>query len=74
MASGDADGALGLIADAASPIAIIGGAGRKTKARVYFQQVAGRIWLPFPPAFLRQGPLSPHRPGYVGNFRYCPNP
>ena len=62
-----------LIADAASPIAIIGGAGWNTKAREYFQQFAERIGLPVATAFRRQDAIAPDSPVYAGNLGYGPN-
>ena len=63
-----------LIADAASPIAIIGGAGWNAKAREYFQQFATRIGLPVATAFRRQDAIAPDSPVYAGNLGYGPNP
>jgi acetolactate synthase-1/2/3 large subunit len=63
-----------LIADAASPIAIIGGAGWNAKAREYFQQFAERIGLPVATAFRRQDAIAPDCPVYAGNLGYGPNP
>jgi acetolactate synthase-1/2/3 large subunit len=63
-----------LIADAASPIAIIGGAGWNAKARTYFQQFAERIGLPVATAFRRQDAIAPGSPVYAGNLGYGPNP
>lgn len=65
---------LGLIADAASPIAIIGGAGWNAKAREYFQQFAERIGLPVATAFRRQDAIAPGSTVYAGNLGYGPNP
>ena len=65
---------LGLIADAASPIAIIGGAGWNAKAREYFQQFAERIGLPVATAFRRQDAIAPGSAVYAGNLGYGPNP
>ena len=65
---------LGLIADAASPIAIIGGAGWNAKARAYFQAFAERIGLPVATAFRRQDAIAPTSPVYAGNLGYGPNP
>jgi acetolactate synthase-1/2/3 large subunit len=64
----------GMIADAASPIAIIGGAGWNTKARLGFQQFAERIGLPVATAFRRQDAIDPTSPVYAGNLGYGPNP
>ncbi len=63
-----------LIADAASPIAIIGGAGWNAKARTYFQQFAESIGLPVATAFRRQDAIAPDSPVYAGNLGYGPNP
>ncbi|MFZ9396055.1 MAG: thiamine pyrophosphate-binding protein [Erythrobacter sp.] len=63
-----------LIADSASPVAIIGGAGWNPKARQYFQQFAERIGLPVATAFRRQDAISPDSPVYAGNLGYGPNP
>lgn len=65
---------LALIADAASPIAIIGGAGWNAKAREHFQQFAERIGLPVATAFRRQDAIAPTSPVYAGNLGYGPNP
>lgn len=63
-----------LIADAASPVAIIGGAGWNAKARHYFQQFAERLGLPVATAFRRQDAIAPDSPVYAGNLGYGPNP
>ncbi|MEM6585069.1 MAG: thiamine pyrophosphate-binding protein, partial [Pseudomonadota bacterium] len=65
---------IALIADAASPIAIIGGAGWNAKAREHFQAFAERIGLPVATAFRRQDAISPSSPVYAGNLGYGPNP
>jgi acetolactate synthase-1/2/3 large subunit len=71
----DAMGALfALIADAASPVAIIGGAGWNAKARQHFQSFAERIGLPVATAFRRQDAIAPDSPVYAGNLGYGPNP
>lgn len=62
------------IGDAASPIAIIGGAGWNPKARENFQRFAERIGLPVATAFRRQDAISPSSPVYAGNLGYGPNP
>ncbi len=64
----------GLIADAASPIAIIGGAGWNAKARENFQVFAEKIGLPVATAFRRQDAIDPASPVYAGNLGYGPNP
>lgn len=63
-----------MIGDAASPIAIIGGAGWDAKAREYFQKFAERIGLPVATAFRRQDAIDPASPVYAGNLGYGPNP
>ena len=71
----DAMGTLmALIADAAAPVAIVGGAGWGPKAREYFAQFAERIGLPAATAFRRQDALPPSSPVYAGNLGYGPNP
>lgn len=65
---------LALIDDAASPVAIIGGAGWNTKARVYFQMFAERIGIPVATAFRRQDAIDPSSTVYAGNLGYGPNP
>ena len=65
---------MAMICDAASPIAIIGGAGWNPKARANFQRFAERIGLPVATAFRRQDAISPSSPVYAGNLGYGPNP
>jgi len=65
---------MALIADAASPIAIIGGAGWNAKARAHFQLFAERLGLPVATAFRRQDAIAPSSPVYAGNLGYGPNP
>ncbi|MEM7687682.1 MAG: thiamine pyrophosphate-binding protein [Pseudomonadota bacterium] len=65
---------IALIADAASPIAIIGGAGWNAKAREHFQVFAERIGLPVATAFRRQDAIAPSSSVYAGNMGYGPNP
>jgi acetolactate synthase-1/2/3 large subunit len=65
---------MALLADAAAPIAVVGGAGWGTKAREYFTQFAERIGLPVATAFRRQDALPPSSPVYAGNLGYGPNP
>jgi len=65
---------MALIADAAAPIAIIGGAGWSAKARAHFQLFAERLGLPVATAFRRQDAISPSSPVYAGNLGYGPNP
>ncbi len=63
-----------MLADAASPIAIIGGAGWNAKAREHFQSFAEKIGLPVATAFRRQDAIDPASPVYAGNLGYGPNP
>lgn len=63
-----------MIADAASPIAIVGGAGWNAKAREHFQAFAEKIGLPVATAFRRQDAIDPTSPVYAGNLGYGPNP
>ena len=63
-----------MIGDAASPLAIIGGAGWNAKARTYFQQFAESIGLPVATAFRRQDAIAPDSPVYAGNLGYGPGP
>ncbi|WP_421990873.1 thiamine pyrophosphate-binding protein [Qipengyuania sp.] len=65
---------MALLADAASPIAIIGGAGWNAKARAHFQLFAERLGIPVATAFRRQDAISPSSPVYAGNLGYGPNP
>ena len=65
---------MAMIGDAASPIAIVGGAGWNAKAREYFQLFAERIGLPVATAFRRQDAISPSSKVYAGNLGYGPNP
>ncbi|BDI60799.1 thiamine pyrophosphate-dependent enzyme [Qipengyuania nanhaisediminis] len=63
-----------LLADAASPVAIIGGAGWNAKAREHFQAFAEEVGLPVATAFRRQDAIAPSSPVYAGNLGYGPNP
>ena len=65
---------MAMIGDAASPVAIIGGAGWDAKAREHFQLFAERIGLPVATAFRRQDAISPSSRVYAGNLGYGPNP
>ncbi len=64
----------GLISDAASPVAIVGGAGWNAKTRDHFQQFAESIGLPVATAFRRQDAIAPSSPVYAGSLGYGPNP
>lgn len=63
-----------MIGDAASPIAIIGGAGWNAKAREHFQTFAEKTGLPVATAFRRQDAIDPNSSVYAGNLGYGPNP
>lgn len=65
---------IAMIGDAASPLAIIGGAGWNAKARDHFMIFAERIGLPVATAFRRQDAIAPDSPVYAGNLGYGPNP
>ncbi len=65
---------MALIADAADPVAIVGGAGWDARAREYFQLFAERIGLPVATAFRRQDAISPASRVYAGSLGYGPNP
>lgn len=71
----DAMGALmGLLEDAAAPIAIVGGAGWQAKAREHFAEFAERIGLPVAGAFRRQDAIPNSSKVWAGNLGYGPNP
>ncbi|KWV92687.1 thiamine pyrophosphate-binding protein [Erythrobacter sp. YT30] len=63
-----------MLSDAASPVAIIGGAGWNVKARDHFESFAEKIGLPVATAFRRQDAIAPSSPVYAGNLGYGPNP
>jgi acetolactate synthase I/II/III large subunit len=65
---------MALLADAAAPLAILGGAGCNEKARHYFAAFAERIGLPVATAFRQQDAISPSSPVHAGNLGYGPNP
>jgi acetolactate synthase-1/2/3 large subunit len=65
---------MALLADAAAPVGIVGGAGWGAKSRQYFAQFAERLGLPVATAFRRQDALPPSSPVYAGNLGYGPNP
>ena len=71
----DAMGALmGLLEDAAAPIAIVGGAGWHAKAREHFTEFAERMGLPVAGAFRRQDAIPNSSKVWAGNLGYGPNP
>ena len=63
-----------LIANAAAPVAIVGGAGWHAKAREHFTAFAERIGLPVAGAFRRQDAISNASPVWAGQLGYGPNP
>lgn len=65
---------MALIADAAAPVAIIGGAGWNAKARAHFQLFAERLGIPVATAFRRQDAIASSSEVYAGNLGYGPNP
>ena len=65
---------MALIADAADPVAIVGGGGWDARAREYFQLFAERLGLPVATAFRRQDAISSSSRVYAGNLGYGPNP
>ena len=65
---------LEMIEAAASPVAIVGGAGWHAKAREHFTSFAERIGLPVAGAFRRQDAISNASQVWAGNLGYGPNP
>jgi acetolactate synthase-1/2/3 large subunit len=65
---------MALLADAAAPVAIVGGGGWGPRAREYFARFAERLGLPVATAFRRQDAIAPSSPVYAGNLGYGPNP
>jgi len=65
---------MGLLGDAAAPIAIVGGAGWNAKAREFFTLFAEKIGLPVATAFRRQDAFPPSSIVSAGNLGYGPNP
>ncbi len=71
----DAMGALmALLGDAASPIAIVGGAGWNAKAREHFTAFAESVGLPIASAFRRQDAVPNSSAVWAGNLGYGPSP
>jgi len=68
------DAMMTLIADAAAPVAIVGGAGWAPAAAHAFQSFAERIGLPVACAFRRQDAVANDSSVYAGNLGYGPNP
>ena len=65
---------MALIARAAAPVAIVGGAGWHAKARAHFTAFAEQIGLPVAGAFRRQDAIANSSPVWAGNLGYGPNP
>ncbi|MFN3517111.1 MAG: thiamine pyrophosphate-binding protein [Novosphingobium sp.] len=63
-----------MLADAAAPVAIVGGAGWHAKAREHFTVFAERVGLPVAGAFRRQDAISNASRVWAGNLGYGPNP
>ncbi len=63
-----------MLRDAASPVAIVGGAAWGAKAHEYFAQFAERVGLPVATAFRRQDAIPPSSAVYAGNLGFGPNP
>ena len=63
-----------LLAGAAAPVAIVGGAGWHAKAREEFTRFAERVGLPVAGAFRRQDAIANSSPVWAGNLGYGPNP
>ena len=63
-----------LLAEAAAPVAIVGGAGWHARARENFTRFAERIGLPVAGAFRRQDAISNASKVWAGNLGYGPNP
>ena len=63
-----------LIADAAAPVAIVGGAGWHAKARDDFTRFAERLGIPVAGAFRRQDAIPNASRTWAGNLGYGPNP
>ena len=65
---------MGLLGDAAAPVAIVGGAGWDAAASHHFAAWAERIGLPVAAAFRRQDSIPNASPVYAGNLGYGPSP
>lgn len=65
---------MAILADAASPVAIIGGADWSNDARENFQKFAEQIGIPVACAFRRQDAIANDSSVYAGNLGYGPNP
>jgi acetolactate synthase-1/2/3 large subunit len=65
---------MAMLADAAAPVAIVGGAGWNAKARHWFTAFAERLGLPVATAFRRQDAIPASSAVYAGMLGYGPNP
>jgi acetolactate synthase-1/2/3 large subunit len=65
---------MGLLRDAAAPVAIVGGAGWDAASAHHFAEFAERAGLPVAAAFRRQDAVPNSSPVYAGNLGYGPNP
>jgi acetolactate synthase-1/2/3 large subunit len=65
---------MGLLKDAAAPVAIVGGAGWDAGAAHHFAEFAERVGIPVAAAFRRQDAIANASPVYAGNLGYGPNP
>jgi acetolactate synthase-1/2/3 large subunit len=65
---------MGLLKDAAAPVAIVGGAGWDAAAAHHFAGFAERVGIPVAAAFRRQDAIPNTSPVYAGNLGYGPNP
>jgi acetolactate synthase-1/2/3 large subunit len=65
---------MGLLRDAAAPVAIVGGAGWDAAAAHHFAEFAERIGLPVAAAFRRQDAIANDCAVYAGNLGYGPSP
>ena len=63
-----------LLKDAASPVAIIGGADWSPKAAHHFAEFAARHGIPTAAAFRRQDAIANDCPAYAGQLGYGPSP
>jgi acetolactate synthase-1/2/3 large subunit len=65
---------MGLLGDACSPVAIIGGGGWDQAAAHHFEEFAQWCGIPVACAFRRQDAIATTSPVYAGNLGYGPNP
>ena len=65
---------MGLLNDAAAPVAIVGGAGWDAGTAHHFAEFAERTGIPVAAAFRRQDAIANSSAVYAGNLGYGPNP